>query len=69
MKIRHIPSTFGITEEVCCIGQILLHYDSALSYGCFIGWIIGSIDSEDYRLRRLAVDLRISVVNVEYRYE
>ncbi|KAK7682271.1 hypothetical protein QCA50_014474 [Cerrena zonata] len=31
------------------------------------GWIVGSIDGEDYKLRTLAVELRISVANIEYR--
>lgn len=31
------------------------------------GWTIGDIHWDDYKLRRLAVDQRVSVVNIEYR--
>ncbi|KAK7690573.1 hypothetical protein QCA50_005671 [Cerrena zonata] len=31
------------------------------------GWIFGTIHMNDYQLRRLAVDLQITVVNVDYR--
>ncbi|EJF61943.1 hypothetical protein DICSQDRAFT_105059 [Dichomitus squalens LYAD-421 SS1] len=31
------------------------------------GWCVGSIEIDDYHLRRISVDLQISVVNVEYR--
>ncbi|KAJ7290522.1 Alpha/Beta hydrolase protein [Mycena rebaudengoi] len=31
------------------------------------GWSVGNVDLDDFHLRTLAVDLRISVVNVDYR--
>ncbi|KAH9855243.1 Alpha/Beta hydrolase protein [Lenzites betulinus] len=31
------------------------------------GWCAGSIESDDYFFRRLAVDLKLSIVNVDYR--
>ncbi|KAJ7245220.1 Alpha/Beta hydrolase protein [Mycena rebaudengoi] len=31
------------------------------------GWCFGTLDDDDFHLRALAVDLRISIVNVDYR--
>ncbi|KAJ7624737.1 Alpha/Beta hydrolase protein [Roridomyces roridus] len=31
------------------------------------GWTMGSIDMDDYQLRKLCVELQISIINVEYR--
>ncbi|KAK7027246.1 hypothetical protein VNI00_015335 [Paramarasmius palmivorus] len=31
------------------------------------GWVIGDIEWDDFKLRQLAVDLRIAIVNCEYR--
>ncbi|KAG7086438.1 hypothetical protein E1B28_002392 [Marasmius oreades] len=31
------------------------------------GWTIGGVDWDDYKVRKLAVDQRISVVNIDYR--
>ncbi|OJT12436.1 AB hydrolase superfamily protein B1A11.02 [Trametes pubescens] len=31
------------------------------------GWSVGSIDLDDYFLRKVAVDLQLSIVNVDYR--
>lgn len=30
--------------------------------------MFGDVDLDDYYLRRLAVDLKMTIVNVEYRY-
>lgn len=35
---------------------------------CVIAWMFHDISMEDYYLRRVCVDLQISVVNVNYRY-
>lgn len=32
------------------------------------GWIAGSINTKDFDLRMLSVELRLSIVNVDYRY-
>ncbi|KAK7060416.1 hypothetical protein VNI00_001181 [Paramarasmius palmivorus] len=32
------------------------------------GWVIGDTEWDDFKLRQLAVDMRIAVVNCEYRY-
>ncbi|KAL0578348.1 hypothetical protein V5O48_003663 [Marasmius crinis-equi] len=31
------------------------------------GWVFGDVNGEDYSLRRIAVDYRLSIVNYEYR--
>lgn len=31
------------------------------------GWSVGSVDIDDYFLRKLTVDLKLTTVNVEYR--
>lgn len=33
-----------------------------------LGWCVGNIELDDYYLRRIAVEMKISVLNVEYRY-
>ena len=34
-----------------------------------IGWMAGSIDQDDYQLRSICVELKVTIVNVEYRYD
>ncbi len=48
-----------------------LRYPSASkadSFSCSPGWSVGSIELDDYFLRKLTVDLKLTTVNVEYRY-
>lgn len=32
-----------------------------------LGWSVGSVELDDYFLRKVAVDLQLSIVNVDYR--
>ena len=32
------------------------------------GWVVGDVTMDDYHLRTIAVELRLVIVNVEYRY-
>ena len=33
------------------------------------GWMTGGIDADDYQLRAICVELQLTIVNVEYRYD
>ena len=33
----------------------------------YLGWSLGNIDMDDANLRHICVDLRISIINVDYR--
>lgn len=33
----------------------------------YLGWCLGNIELDDYWLRRISVDLRVAITNVEYR--
>lgn len=50
--------------EVCLYGAI--HFWERLTVST--GWNFGNLDTDDYYLRILCVDLQIAIVNVEYRY-
>lgn len=46
----------------------LTRYPDDLRFYLTLGWSVGSVELDDYFLRKLSVDLKLSTVNIEYRY-
>ena len=48
--------------------EVVRKYTTEISFSNpLIGWCLGNIELDDYYLRRLSADLKISILNVEYR--
>lgn len=48
--------------------RILTRDPNGLQFYLSLGWSVGSVELDDYFLRQLSVDLKLSTVNIEYRY-
>ncbi len=49
------------------MGVVREHTTDLSLSNTLIGWCLGNVELDDYYLRRLSVDLKISILNVEYR--
>lgn len=59
--------SFIFMEGVSCVLVLSYHSCWLIFLLICLGGCVGTIELDDYPLRRISVDLQISVVNVEYR--
>ena len=62
---KHTRSLFGGTEEVSMTSKARGRNWQA---DCTPGWAIGDLDMDDNNLRTIAVELKLAIVNVDYRF-
>ncbi len=70
--VKDESQTFPVLVHIhgggmCKVLQCFVAYDSHSSHLGTTGRCVGSIELDDYFLRKLSVDLTLSTVNVEYR--